>query len=153
MPPRRKAPAAKAKASKAASPPAAGVDKKFALPQQQQQQTEPSTVATLFNRAQEAGTAAAAKRLADLLWSAWARQANDGGETGEGAFWIELERCVSHLLVNATQVRMARARERERQGMRESRLFVVGVELEEKGLAGRASLSHSLRVQLELPVS
>ena len=118
MPPRRKAPAAKAKAS---PPAAAVVDNNEATPlpcpQQQQQNNEPpSAVATLFNRAQEAGTAAAAKRLADLLWSAWvARQAIDNDcET----FWLELERCVSHLLVNAPQVRTGRERERE-EGMRE----------------------------------
>ena len=103
MPPRRKAPAAKAKASsKAAPPPAAGADNE-AAPAPLQQQSEPSPVAALFNRAQEAGTAAAAKRLADLLWSAWARQAQEKAD-GADAFWLELERCVSHLLVNAPQV-------------------------------------------------
>lgn len=107
MPPRRKAPAAKAKAcSKAAPPPSA--DNDAAAAPLQQQQGEPSAVAALFNRAQEAGTAAAAKRLADLLWSAWARQAQAQGGDGDDdddAFWLELERCVSHLLVNAPQVK------------------------------------------------
>lgn len=113
MPPRRKAPAAKAKASKAAPPPPDIVDNNEATqPAPQQQQNEPSPVAALFNRAQEAGTAAAAKRLADLLWSAWARQAHENNN-GDDAFWLELERCTSHLLVNVPQVR-GREEERER---------------------------------------
>ena len=103
MPPRRKAPAAKAKASSKAAPPPSADNEAAPV----QQQGEPSAVAALFNRAQEAGTAAAAKRLADLLWSAWARQQAqaDGGDDDEGSFWLELERCVSHLLVNAPQVK------------------------------------------------
>lgn len=112
MPPRRKAPAAKAKAFKAVPPPASLRD---TMPPAPQQQGEPSPVAALFNRAQEAGTAAAAKRLADLLWSAWARQAHESN--GEDTFWLELERCVSHLLVNVPQVR-EREREREIGGWR-----------------------------------
>lgn len=122
MPPRRKAPAAKAKAP----PPADNaVDSNEATPppprQQQQKNEPPSAVATLFSRAQEAGTAAAAKRLADLLWSAWAaRQEGNGSGGGESeTFWLELERCVSHLLVNALQVGTGE-REGERGCERES---------------------------------
>ena len=102
MPPRRKAPAAKAKASsKAKAPPPPAAE---AAPAPQQGEP-PSAVAALVNRAQEAGTAAAAKRLADLLWGAWARQAQEGNNAnGDEDFWLELERCVSHLLVNAPQV-------------------------------------------------
>lgn len=121
MPPRRKAPAAKTKAStaKAASP------VESTPPPSHPQGGEPSAVAALFNRAQEAGTAAAAKRLADLLWGAWARQAHENSNDDD-AFWLELERCVSHLLVNAPQVRLERAREREGGGGNargETRLF------------------------------